>query len=240
MPRNQSHITLSELTNSIDHTLLKAAATSADILHVCEQAATNQFVSLCINPYYVPLACRALQNTPVKIASVVGFPLGAQTSRIKALEAQEALTNGAREIDMVMHIGAMKSGEYGLVEDDIRSIARICHQEGGLLKVIIETCLLTLEEKRKACELCVAAEADMVKTSTGFGTAGATVEDVRLLHELVSPQGLGVKASGGIKTLDDALRMITAGATRIGTSSGVKIIEELKKQGERRQEAGNT
>jgi len=232
MPSNQGHITLSELTNSIDHTLLKAAATSADILHVCEQAVINQFVSLCINPYYVSLAYKALHKTPVKIASVVGFPLGAQTSRIKALEAQEALTNGAREIDMVMHIGAMKSGEYGLVEDDIRTIARICHQEGGLLKVIIETCLLTLEEKRKACELCVAAEADMVKTSTGFGTAGATVEDVRLMHDLVSPHGLGVKAAGGIKTLADALAMLAAGATRIGTSSGLAIVEEFRKDNE--------
>ncbi|MDD2219035.1 MAG: deoxyribose-phosphate aldolase [Desulfoplanes sp.] len=233
MPRKQYQTTRSELTNSIDHTLLKPEATSVDILHVCEQAITYQFISLCINPCYVSLAQEYLAGTPVKIASVVGFPLGAQTSRIKALEAQEALQKGAREIDMVMHLGAMKSGEYALVEKDIRTIARICHKEGGLLKVIIETCLLTLEEKRKACGLCVDADADMVKTSTGFGTAGATLEDVRLMHDLVSPHGLGVKAAGGIKTLADALAMLAAGATRIGTSSGVAIVKEFQTEDKR-------
>jgi len=233
MTNNHCHITLPELTNNIDHTLLKASATMADIHNACEQSIKYQFISLCINPCYVSLAHKALVETPVRIASVVGFPLGAQTPRVKALEALEALENGAQEIDMVMHIGAMKSGAYNLVEEDIRSIAGICHEKNGVLKVIIETCLLTLEEKITACKLCIAANADMVKTSTGCSTSGATVEDVRLLHDLVSPHGLGVKASGGIKTLDDALRMIAAGATRIGTSSGVKIIEELKRERKR-------
>jgi deoxyribose-phosphate aldolase len=162
------------------------------------------------------------------VASVVGFPLGANHFAVKAVEAQQALKDGAREIDMVMHIGALKSRLYETVEEDIRTIARICEHQGALLKVIIETCVLTEDEKRIACELCVAGGAKMVKTSTGFGPSGATIEDVRLLHELVAPSGLGVKASGGIKTLDDARAMLQAGAVRLGTSSGVDIIREFR------------
>lgn len=230
MNTNTGQTSISELTNIIDHTLLKSQATSSDILKSCEQTQRYQFASLCINPCYVSFARKNLDTTCAKIACVVGFPLGAQTLRIKALETEEALENGADEIDMVMHIGAMKSGNYTLVAQDIREIARICHQANGVLKVIIETCVLTRNEKIQACKLCIAAQADFVKTSTGFSSAGATVEDVRLLHDLASPQGVGVKASGGIKTLDDALRMIAAGATRIGTSSGVAIIEEAERR----------
>ncbi|WP_462324702.1 deoxyribose-phosphate aldolase [Desulfoplanes sp.] len=233
MPAAPYTITLAELTNSIDHTLLKPDATREDILAACEQAKQYQFVSLCINPCYVPLAHGAVSGSQVGVASVVGFPLGAQTPRTKAFGAQEALENGAREIDLVIHMGALKNKEYKVVEKDIRTIADLCHQsknrnrEKRLLKVIIETCLLTTEEKRTACELCVAGGADMVKTSTGFGAAGATIGDVRLLHGLVAPHGLGVKASGGIRTLDDALAMLNAGATRLGTSSGVTIVRQF-------------
>ena len=232
MPANPYKISLSELTNSIDHTLLKPDTTRKDILMVCEQAEQYQFASLCINPCYVSLASEALSGSRVGVASVVGFPLGAQTPPTKAFEAREALANGAREIDMVIHMGALKNKEYNVVEKDIQTIADLCHQaatgnhEKRLLKVIIETCLLTEEEKRIACQLCVAGGADMVKTSTGFGTAGANLEDVRLMHDLVAPHGLGVKASGGIRTLEDALAMLDAGATRLGTSSGVTIVNQ--------------
>ncbi|GAU08731.1 2-deoxyribose-5-phosphate aldolase [Desulfoplanes formicivorans] len=216
-----------ELAQHMDHTLLRPDATHADILHACEQSMAYRFIGLCINPCYVTLASRALQGSSVRVISVIGFPLGAQTPYGKAMETQKALENGAREIDMVIHLGALKSREYKVVQEDIATIAGFCHQEQALLKVIIETCLLTDEEKRIACDLCVAGGADMVKTSTGFGAFGATIEDVRLLHELVAPNGLGVKASGGIRILDDALSMLQAGAVRLGTSSGVAIVREL-------------
>jgi deoxyribose-phosphate aldolase len=227
-PFNHRQISLAELTNSIDHTLLKTQASEDDILRLCEQAKQYQFVTLCINPCYTALAHKALTDSPVRVASVVGFPLGANHFAVKAVEAQQALKDGAREIDMVMHIGALKSRLYETVEEDIRTIARTCEHQGALLKVIIETCVLTEDEKRIACELCVAGGAKMVKTSTGFGPSGATTRDVRLLHDLVAPFGLGVKASGGIKTLDDARAMLHAGAVRLGTSSGVDIIREFR------------
>ena len=222
-----------ELAQHMDHTLLRPAATREDILAACHQARDYHFKSVCISPCYVPLASATLQDTPCRVTTVVGFPLGMQTPATKAMETQEALAHGAREIDMVIHLAALKNREYDLVQEDIRTIAGLCHQppskpgEPHVLKVIIETCLLTDEEKRIACDLCVAAGADMVKTSTGFGAFGATIEDVRLLHGLVAPHGLGVKASGGIRTLDDALSMLEAGAVRLGTSSGVAIVREL-------------
>lgn len=227
MPSNPRQISLAEITNSIDHTLLKTQASEDDILHLCEQAKQYRFVTLCINPCYVALAHEALGDSPIRVASVVGFPLGASHPLVKAAEAEQALKDGAREIDMVMHVGALKSHRYETVEDDIRTIARICDHQGALLKVIIETGVLTEDEKRIACELCVTGGAQMVKTSTGFGPSGATVEDVRLLHDLVAPFGLGVKASGGIKTWEDAQAMLRAGAVRLGTSSGVPIVRQF-------------
>lgn len=236
MPTNSTWYSLNQLVQCIDHTQLKPGATREEIIRICQQALEYQFVSVCIPPCYVSLASEALRTSRVKVGTVVGFPLGAQTPAVKARETVESLENGAREIDMVIHLGALKNREFAVVEKDIRSIAGICHGSGpktrtsGLLKVIIETCLLTDEEKRIACRLCVNGGADMVKTSTGFGAFGATVKDVRLLHEEVAPHGLGVKASGGIRTLDDALSMLRAGAVRLGTSSGVAIVRELRQR----------
>jgi deoxyribose-phosphate aldolase len=211
----------------IDHTILKAEATRVDIERLCKEALVSKFASVCVNPVFVPLVATLLQGSVVKACAVVGFPLGANLTAIKLAETQAALRDGAGEIDMVIHIGALKIGADDAVTADIRTITEAAHRANALCKVIIETCLLNQEEKERACRLAVAAGADFVKTSTGFSTAGATVEDVALMRRMVGPN-VGVKASGGIRSLDELLKMVEAGATRIGSSSGVKIVEEAR------------
>jgi deoxyribose-phosphate aldolase len=209
----------------IDHTLLKPEATLTQIEKLCQEAREYEFASVCLNSYYVKKAAALLAGSPVKVCTVVGFPLGASTMETKRFEAMKAVAEGAREIDMVINNSALKSGDWQYVLDDMSSLAQVCHQQGSILKVILETCLLTEEEKKKACELAVMAKADFVKTSTGFSTAGATIEDVKLMRSIVGT--LGVKASGGIRDLAAAKAMIEAGATRLGTSAGVEIMKGL-------------
>jgi len=210
----------------IDHTILRPDATRADIEKLCREACQHKFYSVCVNPTWVALTRRLLTGSGVKVCCVVGFPLGAQLPQTKALEARAAIRQGAKEIDMVINVGALKSGDDPLVLRDIRSVVAACRAGGAKCKVILETCLLTNEEKARACELAVKARADFVKTSTGFSTGGATVEDVALMSRIVREKKLGVKASGGIRSLADLRRMVEAGATRIGTSSGIKILQE--------------
>ncbi|MDQ3800752.1 MAG: deoxyribose-phosphate aldolase [Acidobacteriota bacterium] len=209
----------------IDHTLLKPEASEADIRKLCEEAAQFGFASVCVNPSWVKRASEFLRSTPVPVCTVIGFPLGATLPDVKAYEARRAIFNGAREVDMVINIGALKSGDDCSVEDDIRAVAEAAHENGVLCKVIIETALLTDEEKVRACLASKNAGADFVKTSTGFAKGGATVEDVALMRQVVGA-ALGVKASGGVKGIDDARAMFEAGATRIGASVGVKIAQE--------------
>lgn len=216
------------IARRIDHTLLKADAKTSDIERLCREALEFRFWSICVNPAYVALAHSMLRSSDVRVCTVVGFPLGASHSEIKALEARKALQEGAAEIDMVLRIGALKGGENDVVREDIRGVAEVCRAHGALCKVILETCLLTREEKERACRLCVDAGANFVKTSTGFSTGGATVEDVSLMAQMVKPAGLRVKASGGIRTLTDLLKMVEAGADRIGTSNGVHIMQECR------------
>ncbi|ADD07968.1 deoxyribose-phosphate aldolase [Candidatus Aciduliprofundum boonei] len=216
-----------ELAKYIDHTNLKAFATREDIKRLCEEAKEYGFYAVCVNPYRVKDAAEFLKGTDIKIASVVGFPLGATFTETKVQEAIMAVRNGADEIDMVMNIGAMKDGDYGFVERDIREVVEAVHPMGAKVKVIIETCYLSDEEKIKACELAKKAGADFVKTSTGFGTAGAKVEDVKLMRSVVG-NDMGVKAAGGIHNAKQAIAMIEAGATRIGASRSVEIIETLE------------
>jgi deoxyribose-phosphate aldolase len=207
----------------IDHTLLKADATKAEIMILLEEAKQFKFASVCINPAWVKIAAEFLRDTPeVKVCTVIGFPLGATTSEVKAFETKNAIENGAAEVDMVINIGALKDKQYDLVEKDIKAVVDAAKGK-ALTKVIIETCLLTDEEKVKASELAVKAGADFVKTSTGFSTGGATAEDIALMRKTVGPE-IGVKASGGVRSLEDTEAMIKAGATRIGASSGVKIV----------------
>jgi deoxyribose-phosphate aldolase len=217
-----------ELAAMIDHTLLKPAASIGDIERLCKEAMEYHFFSVCVNPSYVPRVRSLLKGSDVKIACVVGFPLGAAAPEIKALEARKAIREGSDEIDMVINIGALKSGDYDLVERDIRGVVEACVERRAICKVILETSILTNDEKVKACELSMKAGAQYVKTSTGFGSGGATVEDIRLMSATVAPKRLGVKASGGVRTYDDAMQMIAAGATRIGASSSVKIMEEAR------------
>ncbi|OCA84432.1 deoxyribose-phosphate aldolase [Bacillus sp. FJAT-27225] len=208
----------------IDHTLLKANATRAEITKLAEEASEYKFASVCINPAWVKTAAQLLEKSPeVKVCTVIGFPLGASTPETKAFETRNAIENGATEVDMVINIGALKDGDDELVERDIRAVVEAAKGK-ALTKVIIETSLLTDEEKVRACKLSVKAGADFVKTSTGFSTGGATVEDVRLMRETVGPE-IGVKASGGVRSREDALAMVEAGATRIGASSGVAIVK---------------
>jgi deoxyribose-phosphate aldolase len=207
----------------IDHTLLKAEATKAEVVKLLEEAKQYKFASVCINPTWVKTAAEFLRDTPdVKVCTVIGFPLGATTPEVKAFETKNAIENGATEVDMVINIGALKDQQYDLVEKDIKAVVDAAKGK-VLTKVIIETCLLTDEEKVKACELAVKAGANFVKTSTGFSTGGATAEDVALMRKTVGPE-IGVKASGGVRSLEDAEAVIKAGATRIGASSGVKIV----------------
>jgi deoxyribose-phosphate aldolase len=213
------------IASLIDHTLLKPEATQDQIVQLCEEAREYGFAAICVNPTNVKLSTRLLKSSPVAVCTVVGFPLGATLPEVKAYEAKQALNHGATEIDMVINIGALKSENYELVEQDIAAVARTCHDNGAICKVIIEAALLTEEEKATACQLAKKAGADYVKTSTGFGLGGATVEDVALMRRVVGPS-IGIKAAGGIRTLKTAREMIEAGATRIGTSSGVKIVQE--------------
>ena len=216
----------STLASYIDHTVLKPDTKESDVIKLCREALEYKFASVCINPSYVKLANSFLAGTEVKVCTVVGFPLGATTSETKAFEAAKAIEEGASEIDMVINVGALKSGKLELVEEDIRAVANACKGK-ALLKVIIETCLLTDEEKVTACQLSKKAGADYVKTSTGFSTGGATPEDIALMRRTVGSE-MGVKASGGVRTLEAALKMIEAGASRIGSSSSVAMISELK------------
>ena len=209
----------------IDHTLLKPEASESDIRKLCEEAAQFGFASVCVNPGWVKTAAHFLRGTGVPVCTVIGFPLGATLSDVKAYEARRAIFNGAREVDMVINIGALKSGDDCTVEDDIRAVAEAAHENDVLCKVIIETALLTNEEKVRACLAAKNAGADFVKTSTGFSKGGATVDDISLMRRTVG-SALGVKASGGVKGIDDARAMFEAGATRIGASVGVKIAQE--------------
>lgn len=205
----------------IDHTLLKPESTQEQIDHLLSEAVEYQFASVCVNPTWVAHCAKTLAGTGVKVCTVVGFPLGANTSSVKAFETKDAIANGADEIDMVINVGQLKSGQYEVVKADIRAVVEASQDK--LVKVIIETCLLTNDEKVKACQLAVSAGADFVKTSTGFSAAGATVEDIVLMRETVGPD-IGVKAAGGARSYEDAEAFIEAGATRIGTSSGVAIV----------------
>jgi len=213
------------LSHMIDHTLLKADATQDEITQLCHEARTHGFASVCVNPSYVKRCADLLKGSNVLVCTVVGFPLGATSTESKVFETQKAIRDGATEVDMVINVGALKSREYELVERDIASVARACHAAGAILKVIIEAALLTDEEKVAASQLAKVAEADFVKTSTGFGPGGATTHDVELMRRVVGPK-MGVKAAGGIRTYEDAQRMIAAGASRIGASASVRIIQE--------------
>ena len=210
----------------IDHTVLRPDTTKTDIEQLCREARQYKFYSVCVNPTWVTLARDLLAGSSVKVCCVVGFPLGAQPPETKAMEARAAIRQGAKEIDMVINVGALKSGDDELVLRDIRSVVEACRDGSAKCKVILETSLLSNEEKARACEMSMKANADFVKTSTGFSTGGATVEDVSLMARIVRDRGLGVKASGGVRSLADLQRMVAAGATRIGTSSGIKILKE--------------
>ncbi|HOM42402.1 MAG TPA: deoxyribose-phosphate aldolase [Bacillota bacterium] len=214
-----------ELARYIDHTLLKPDAKEGDIIKLCKEALEYKFASVCVNASYVKLAYSFLQGTEVRVCTVAGFPLGATTKEAKAFEASQAIENGAAEIDMVINVGALKSGKPDAVKEDIKAVVDVC-KDKALLKVIIETCLLTDEEKVTACLLSMEAGADFVKTSTGFSVGGATVEDIKLMRRTIGPD-MGVKASGGIRNLESALKMIEAGASRIGASASVSIVNEL-------------
>jgi len=222
----------------IDHTLLKPEATRRQVDRLCAEAQEYGFASVCVNPYWVPIAVRALGSSRIKVCTVVGFPLGASLASVKAFEATKALEQGATELDMVQNVGALESGDDHVVEDEIAELAGLAHGSGCILKVILETCLLNGEAKERACRLAVSAGADFVKTSTGFSSGGATVDDVRLMRRVVGPK-IGVKASGGIRTLEAVRAMLAAGATRIGASAGVAILQELEQTGPSRSSAGS-
>ena len=210
----------------IDHTLLKPEGTREQIEKLCREALQYQFASVCVNPGWVALASSLLHGSPVKVCTVIGFPLGATTTATKRFEAAEAIRLGAQELDMVMNVGALKSGERSRVEADVRGVAEVVHSGSGSLKVILENVLLTRDEKVAACQICVAAGADFVKTSTGFAASGATVDDVALMRQTVG-QRCGVKAAGGIRTAADLKAMVAAGANRIGASASVAMVREL-------------
>lgn len=213
----------------IDHTLLKAEATEQQVIELCAEARQYDFASVCVNPSFVATAAKELEGATSLVCTVIGFPLGASTSATKAFETKDAIANGAGEIDMVMNIGAMKAQQYDVVLNDMKAVREAAGKT--TVKVILETCLLTDLEKEKACELAVEANLDFVKTSTGFSTGGATVEDVALMRRVVGPK-VGVKASGGVRSLEDLENMVKAGANRIGASSGVKIMNGLSSDSE--------
>jgi len=220
-------VSAEKLAGMIDHTLLKPEATRAQIEKLCAEAKEYSFASVCVNPVWVPLCSAELEGSPVKVCTVVGFPLGANSNVIKAAETMKAIQDGATEIDMVMAVGLLKSG---LEEDtllDIRAVTDAAHDRGAIVKVILENCLLSEEEKITACELSLQAGADFVKTSTGFSSGGATLQDVFLMRQVVGPEA-GVKAAGGIRKYADAAAAVHAGASRLGASAGVKIVEEAR------------
>lgn len=220
------HLTRASLATYMDHTLLKPEATAADIDRIVAEARQYGTASVCVNPYWVARVAAGLAGSGVKTCTVIGFPLGATSTASKVAETRDATAHGAQEIDMVINIGELKADNDDAVRSDISAVANAAHEAGALLKVIIETCLLSDEEKRRACKLSVAGGADFVKTSTGFSTGGATTADITLMRETVGPE-LGVKASGGIRTLEAAEAMIEAGATRLGISAAVSILEEV-------------
>ncbi|MBI3208065.1 MAG: deoxyribose-phosphate aldolase [Candidatus Solibacter usitatus] len=209
----------------IDHTLLKPEGTRDEIVKLCREAREFSFASVCVNPYWVPLVAAELKGSPVKVCTVVGFPLGATPSSIKVAETEETVRNGAQEVDMVLNIGALRSGDFETVKNDIRAVAEAAHRGGAILKVILETALLDDNQKAMACTLAKLAGADFVKTSTGFSKSGATAQDIALMRSVVGPE-IGVKASGGIRSLADLQSMAAAGASRIGASASVKIMQE--------------
>ena len=217
-----------DISKYIEHTLLKQDATKDGLEKLFEEAIQNKFLGVCVNPCFVKDAKKSLKNSNVKIVTVIGFPLGANTPEVKAFETKKAIEDGADEIDMVINVSKLKDKDYDYVKKDIESVRHACPDD--ILKVILETDLLTKDEIKKACEICIDAKADLVKTSTGFvkNGVGAKVEDVELMYQTVSPFGLKVKASGGIRDSEKALALIKAGATRLGTSSGLKIAEEMR------------
>ncbi len=226
MKTSHAKPTAANIAQLIDHALLRPEAARADVEQLCREALACRFHSVCVNPVWVSLAHESLAGSDVKVCCVAGFPFGAQLTETKAMEARAAILEGAQEIDTVINLGALKSGDDERVLRDIQGVVQACRDGNARCKVILEMCLLTDSEKTRACELAVKAQADFVKTSTGFSTGGATVEDVALLARLAGKKGLGVKASGGIRSLADLTKMVAAGATRIGTSSGVKILQE--------------
>ena len=213
-----------DLAKMIDHTNLKASTVKEEILKLTKEAKEYQFASVCVNPTWVELAAQELKGTDVKVCTVIGFPLGANTKEVKVFETKDAIEKGAEEIDMVINIGKLKDGDYDYVESEIAGVVEASKGK-AIVKVIIETCLLTDDEKKQVCSLAVKAGADFVKTSTGFSTGGATIEDVALMKQTVGAH-VGVKASGGIRSKEDAQAMVHAGATRIGASSGIAIVTE--------------
>ena len=217
-----------DIARCIDHTVLKPDTTEDDIKKLCREAREFQFASVCVSPCYVSLAAQELAGATAKVCTVVGFPSGAHVPEVKAMEARRAIRDGAKEIDMVINIGAIKSGNDKLVFQDIRKVVEACEDGSAISKVIIETALLTEDEKVRACILAKKARANYVKTSTGFASGGATVEDIELMSKIVRPAGIGEKASGGIKSYDDAHKMIEAGATRLGASAGIKILQQAQ------------
>ncbi|MDB6058489.1 MAG: Deoxyribose-phosphate aldolase [Verrucomicrobiales bacterium] len=223
-------ISIKEIPNLIDHTILRPDTNKSDIEQLCKEARQYKFFSVCVNPTWVTLARQLLDGSGVKVCCVVGFPLGAQPPETKAMEARAAIRQGAKEIDMVINVGALRSGDDELVLRDIRAVVEACRDGSAKCKVILETSLLSNAEKQRACELAVKARADFVKTSTGFSTGGATVEDVSLMSRIVRDKGMYVKASGGVRSYADLRAMVQAGATRIGTSSGIKIMQEASGQ----------
>jgi deoxyribose-phosphate aldolase len=216
-----------EIAHLIDHTLLKPEASRDEVIKLCREAARFGFASVCVNPWNVPLVAAELRGSQVKVCTVVGFPLGATLPLVKLFEAEQAIRMGASEIDMVMNVGALKSGQDEAVEADIRGVVEVCRRGNAICKVILETALLNHEEKIRACLAARSAGADFVKTSTGFGPGGATVEDVALMRAVVGKE-IGVKASGGVRTYEDLRKMVSAGATRIGASASVRILEEAR------------
>jgi deoxyribose-phosphate aldolase len=222
-------LTPERLAAMIDHTFLKSFGTARDIEKLCDEAREYRFAMVAINPAEVDNCVRLLRGSDVRVGSAIGFPLGQNTCAVKLYETKDAIDRGAGEIDMVINIRALQSGDVALVQSEIEAMASVCRRAGVISKVILETCYLTDTEKQLVCQMSVASGVDFVKTSTGFGTRGATVEDVRLMRSTVGP-AMGVKASGGIRTLESMRAMIAAGATRIGTSAGVALVEELHNQ----------
>jgi len=228
------HLNPQKLAGMIDHTLLSPEATPVQVIQLCEEARQYGFVSVCVNPTHVPLCADQVNGTPVKVCTVIGFPLGATTPEVKTFEAYENIRQGATELDMVINIGALKAGDRERVKHDIQGVVLAGRAHKTLVKVIIETCLLTDAEKITACLIAKEAGAAFVKTSTGFSTSGATVADINLIRRAIGPE-MGVMASGGIRSLENTLRMIHAGANRIGTGSGVKIIQAAVEEAQNRE-----